>query len=247
MALYGQEARYNTDNRLYNNVFYGTDFSGIEIAEGGAGYTMSGNVMKNNSLAGSEFVANDTRWDWWNTEVEGKPIQVKTSRLDGFLFDTNHIYTGQVGEAWSITYGWRSPGMTPQQNVEWWESNHPELVRNSVEADPKFENAANAQLAPLAGSPLIDAGTFLTEVVGSGQGNTLVVADSGYFHDGFGIPNEPGDTIQLEGSTATAVILSIDYNLNELTLDESLTFSDGQGVGLPYLGSKPDIGAIEVE
>jgi hypothetical protein len=84
-------------------------------------------------------------------------------------------------------------------------------------------------------------------VVGSGQGDTVVVADAGYFHDGFGIPNEPGDTIQLEGSTQTAVILSVEYSRNELTLDVSLTYSDGQGVGLRYLGSRPDIGAIEVE
>lgn len=53
IALYGMEIRFNTDNRIYDNV---------DIA---AGDTMVGNVLKNNVFSGSVFVANDTRWPWW--------------------------------------------------------------------------------------------------------------------------------------------------------------------------------------
>jgi hypothetical protein len=39
--------------------------------------------------------------------------------------------------------------------------------------------------------------------------------------------------------------LSIDYANNVLNLADSLTFSAGQGVSLPFIGTKPDIGAYE--
>ena len=75
---------------------------------------------------------------------------------------------------------------------------------------------------------------------------TFEVGDALYFVDGFGIPGEVGDTIQLDGDTARAVITNVDYATNTLTLDAALTWSAGQGVSLAYEGSAPDVGAYEM-
>jgi hypothetical protein len=69
------------------------------------------------------------------------------------------------------------------------------------------------------------------------------VDDARIFVDGFGIAD--GDLIQLEGQTQTARITSINYSTRVLTLDRSLTWTNGQGVSVPYSGSAPDMGAFE--
>lgn len=51
--------------------------------------------------------------------------------------------------------------------------------------------------------------------------------------------------IQLEGQTETAAVVSCDIEGDRLTLDRSLTWTDGQGVGLAYGGSAPDLGVFE--
>jgi hypothetical protein len=106
-----------------------------------------------------------------------------------------------------------------------------------VSANPV--NLADFQLQPA--SPGRSAGVFLTQVVGAGTSNRLMVQDSLYFSDGNGLI--PGDTIQLQGTTQHATILSIDRGSNALTLSAPITFTNGQGVALPYSGSAPDIGA----
>ena len=90
-------------------------------------------------------------------------------------------------------------------------------------------------------SPAIDSGVFLTTTVGSGTGTTMTVADAKIFFDGYDITL--GDEIQLDGQLARARITN--NNGNTLTLNSSLSWSNGQGLSLSYEGSKPDTGAIE--
>ena len=73
----------------------------------------------------------------------------------------------------------------------------------------------------------------------------LVVKDAAFFYDGFGIPGEQGDRIQFQGQAATARIARIDYTAGTLTLEEPLTWQEGQALGLVYAGQGPDIGAFE--
>ncbi|MDT8300330.1 MAG: hypothetical protein RQ760_02530 [Sedimentisphaerales bacterium] len=72
-TLYSDEARFNYENRLYNNVFCKSDFAGINIS-GSRSYTFYGNIMKNYVLLKSNFVANDKRWSWYTGELAGKPV-----------------------------------------------------------------------------------------------------------------------------------------------------------------------------
>lgn len=98
--------------------------------------------------------------------------------------------------------------------------------------------------APRDDSPCVDGGVFLTTALADGAGTQLPVADAGYFSDGREMVE--GDLVQLEGSTARARILAVDYDRNVLTLDQSLAWSSGQGVSQPYDGRAPDIGAVEL-
>lgn len=95
-----------------------------------------------------------------------------------------------------------------------------------------------------SGSPCIDAGVFLATITSaSGTGTSFTVDNSLYFSDGNQIVT--GDTIQLEGQTATAVVTSNDFENGILTFDPALTWVVGQGVSLSYSGTAPDIGAFE--
>ena len=118
-------------------------------------------------------------------------------------------------------------------------------VLDNLEVDPGFTDPTGRDYTLQADSAMVDAGRFLTTVVGNGSGTTMTVADARYFYDGFGIPGEMGDLVQLEGESQAMRIVSVDYVSNTLTFAESVTFSAGQGISLAYSGTAPDIGAFE--
>lgn len=248
MTLYADEAMYNSFNRIYNNVFFSTDFAGVELPNTGLGTSFVDNIFKNNIFAKSIFVANDTRWTWYTGELDGKPVQIKMGRTDGFSFDTNAVFNTAPDELYLITEGIRTSSSNPaQQTVTWWQTNYPAVFSNMLEADPVFVSELTGALDfnLQSGSPMIDAGTFLSSTIGAGSGKTLTVSDATYFFDGYGIPGQQGDLIQLEGQTTQARIVSIDYVANTITVDTALNWTDGLGVSLAYNGVKPDLGAYE--
>ena len=247
LTLYSDEARYNYENRIYNNVFYRTDFAGVNIA-GSTSYTFYDNILKNNIFYKSIFVANDERWPWYTDELEGKPVQVLTGRKDGFLIENNNFFNEAADELYLITYGNRTSNSNPPQHeVSWWETNNLELFRSNIEMEPQFVNAVEHDFKLQKASPMIDAGTFLTFALGQGNGTELPVADVKYFYSGFGIEGETGDRIQLAGQSETATIVAIDYKKNVLFLDRSIAWTDSQKVSLAYEGDKPDLGAFEYD
>lgn len=165
ITTYDREARHNTDNRIYHNVFYNSDFAGVEIS---GGDTVFGNVLMNNIFAKSTFVANDRRWSWWVRTLNGKPVQILAGRLDGYLLDTNAIVGSEPDEEWLITYGGRTSQWSRQYSVSWWESSYPGVIRNTIQQDPQFVNEAARDFRLSPGSPMIDAGAFLTRTTAAG-------------------------------------------------------------------------------
>ena len=113
----------------------------------------------------------------------------------------------------------------------------------STSGTPDVANPNQFDFHLQTGSPAIDQGVFLTTTSSAGSGTVIPVADASCFIDGFGIVE--GDRLQLEGQTQVVRIVSVDYAANRLTVDAPLTWTSGLGVGLPYTGSKPDIGAFE--
>lgn len=123
-----------------------------------------------------------------------------------------------------------------------------------VSGNPLFVNASSTpgnpsdvsypNLTLLPGSPAINVGGALTTITSaSGSGTSFVVADPAYFMDGWGIVE--GDLIQLMGSSQRARITSVNYSTKVITVDTSLTWTQNQGLALPYAGSSPDAGAFE--
>jgi parallel beta helix pectate lyase-like protein/flagellar hook capping protein FlgD len=241
-TIYGGEAQYNYGNRTYNNVFYNNNFGGINITSSGSSF--SDQIIKNNLFYQNRFIQNDIRWSWY-AELDTKPVQIMTGRTNNILFDNNNIFNEQVDELYTVSYGTRFSSSNPApQTLSWWEENHPQLFKNSVQANPLFVNASSYDFSLQEGSPMIDAGAFLTQTSGSGSNSlSMQVVDAGWFMNGFGVVS--ADTIQIEGQTGYAIITSVDYSSNTLSLDRALTWADGEGVSLKYVGAAPDIGTFE--
>jgi len=244
LTLYGKEANFTTGNRIYNNTFLASQYAGVSLS-GSKNFAFSDNVLKNNILSGSRFVAHDTRWTWYTKELNGKPVQLLTGRLDGFVFESNTVFGGKADEPYLITVGSRSPVISPQRPVSWLQKTYPRLFRGNRVSEPAFVDEKRRDLRLKASSPLIDAGAFLTETLRAGSGTSMPVQDAGYFFDGGGIPGEKGDRVQLAGQQRTARVVRVDRKGNLLVLARALTWKAGQGVSLRYAGARPDVGAHE--
>jgi hypothetical protein len=103
------------------------------------------------------------------------------------------------------------------------------------------------------GSPVANQGAYLTTITSpSGSGTSFAVDDAGYFFYGWNMASEipnaniQGDVIQLEGSAQRVRITNIDYGTNTITVNQPITWTQGQGLALPYEGSAPDPGAFEL-
>ncbi|MFH1571362.1 MAG: hypothetical protein ABIL09_25455, partial [Gemmatimonadota bacterium] len=153
----------------------------------------------------------------------------------------NNILHGNWQGAAVTGYGEAGP---QQIGRNWMEEGPPGFVEEDLPADPA--DASRPDLSLSATSPCIDRGAFLTRVTSAaGAGTAFTVADAGFFYDGWGIPGEAGDLIQLEGQVATARIARVDYETRTIALESPLEWRPGQGLSLRYAGSAPDLGAVE--
>jgi parallel beta-helix repeat protein len=114
-----------------------------------------------------------------------------------------------------------------------------------VDADPGFVDVAGGDFRLRASSREIDSGVFVAHAKADGHGTELPVDDVRWFHDGFGIPGQAGDKIQIQGTQLTAEVIDVDYDSNKLILDRNLTWERGDGVHVAFAGEAPDSGAYE--
>jgi parallel beta-helix repeat protein len=203
------------NNLFYDNLGGGL---GLQVYNGEAEYNYGNRVYQNTFYANRCFGI----WGGWPA---------------GIRYENNVIVN-------NIIFGNRNCGNTGANDIQ---NNAPaaNTFINNPTTDPSFLDAGSRFLRQSGGSPAINAGVFLTTVVGSGSGTQLPVADAAYFYDGMGIPGEVGDVIQLEGQTDRARIVAVNYATNTLTLDRALSWTAGQGVAQRYNGTAPDIGAYE--
>ena len=146
-----------------------------------------------------------------------------------------YISTGSVTATYSDIQGGEAGIVINNTGSVYW-------LEGNIDSDPLFVDSGtgNFHLQPI--SPCIDAGTHLTETTGSGSGTVIEVEDAGYFTDGFGLSY--GDLIQV-GDNNPVRITGIDYDNNEITVEQSISWNSGDGVSFVYAGLSPDIGAYE--
>jgi hypothetical protein len=247
-------------NIIRRNVFYGNEYSGITIY---GQKVPSANYWGSNYIYNNTIVSNGygTNIIVTYTNIPGAPYYVNSSWLPQI---TNTFYilwkpavtvTGSSNNVFVNNLLWgnwsnafTSVG-TPNINVGIVRDDH-----NMTNVNPLFLDTTDGgpwsqtqpNLALQSGSPAVDAGAWLTTITSvSGSGTSFTVADPNFFFAGMTAATRtlPGDSIQLQGQSATATITSISGNT--ITVATPLTWTYGQGVALPYSGSAPDVGAFE--
>lgn len=235
MANYPDEALHNYANRIYHNVFYGNVGGGTETGNTAAPPT----GFSDNEFRGNVFWRNTPMPIGWNDDNPGGS-QATYRFMGGFRMVVNDIL-GEIAGEDDVVFA-----AGPLRSLAEVQVQFPALFVGNLEVPPGFVDATGHDYRPATGSPLIDAGAFLTVAVSAGAGTSLPVLDSSYFHDGFGIAGVAGDRVQLAGQTITARVVDVLRASDVLVLDRVLTWSAGQGVALAYTGPAPDIGAFEV-
>ena len=136
----------------------------------------------------------------------------------------------------------------------------------NIQGNPKFKNPdveynkfnldeVRNQFTLTSGSAAVDKGDFLTKTTNSGTNSKVVKVDDPYYFAGGETPSGiradlgwdgiiEGDVIQIGNDIVK--IVSIDYDKKILNVDRSISWSSGEGVSMPYSGSKPDIGLFEI-
>lgn len=216
------------DHKIYNNVFYNNDYYAIRLI-----------YYENPDDTSSSRFKNNIFYKNYGSNPEISLAPEGAGFDDNKIINNNFMKTTAGGNVINIQdYG--------TNTVSWYETNHPTYVYDNVELDPGFIDADSADFNLQSDSAMIDAGGWLTAITsGTGSGTSFVVDDASYFMDGWDMI--AGDEIQLEGKSTSVTVTDINYDTDTITVDESVSWSNGDGVALAYNGSAPDIGAYEYE
>lgn len=207
-----------TYNHAYNNTIY-ENYIGFQFnTDSDTTYPLNYNKITNNAIIAA---------------VEKNLNTASGLSETGNDFYNNNVYGTQVA--------WRT---STKANILLLEPVYPEELFDNISVDPGFTDAANRDFSIGADSDMVDAGAWLTTITSaSGSGTSFTVADSYFFMDGWGIVD--GDEIQLQGDATSVTVTDVNYSTHTITVDASVTWTQGDGVALAYSGNAPDIGAYE--
>jgi len=223
------------DNIVRRNMSYANGAGGIAFASMTVSNPTDNHIYFNtvyhngyNDLIDHFWQGGITFGNWGNGTMPGNII-------------VNNIMHGNRNGKSTGGYGDAGP-QTIENN--WMDEGDPGFVDETIPAATSDASLPDFRLK--AESPCIDRGVFLTVVTSeSGSGTVFTVGNAGFFYDGWGIPGETGDTIQLEGQAVTATITSVDFGTDTIIVDNPLSWTKGQGMSLAYTGAAPDLGAFE--
>jgi hypothetical protein len=261
MVAFDPYAYRSYQNHWYNNVMVNNGAEGVAcLSTGIAGSSVPGseyhsNVFKNNILYGNhETCTNSVNELGFNIDPDNIYPPDLSPPMYGLIIAGN-ILEDQRPEKCAENLKLNDNGYGDcyiyfqrlnQADAAWFESRYPQNFWDNRVDDPMFvlydpqNGRFDFHLQP--GSPAIDHGVDLTYTVSEGKGIILPVEDAWYFQDGYQGMIAP-DTIMV--GNQIAVIQSIDYEHNLITLDRILSWDSGTPVNLPFEGTGPDIGAFE--
>ncbi len=237
LTEYSSEANHCYGARVFHNVFYNNIGGGVPTNNKGA----SSAAFWDNRMVNNIIFNNQPMPLAWNSfALGGSQASHRSTASGGFKFEYNDILAQSPGDG-NIIY-FNSAGFYSLQGAQ---ASYPQFYANNIEVNPGFVDAPNHDFHLQSNSQVIDRGTFLTRTRSAGSGTSLPLTDVTYFFDGYGIPLETGDLIQLEGQGQATAVVGIDYANNVLTLAQPLNWALNQGVSLAYKGTAPDMGAFE--
>ncbi len=213
---------------------------GINLDNGDYNISISQNTLYNNSASSAQRAA----LSLCPYNSAGSGIKIRNN-IFAMAASPGDLWVGCSDSAYSsdynLFYNTRSLSIYYKNASVSWSNyvNRSGKESHSLTSDPQFSSTRDFSLRST--SPAVDKGDFLALTTSSGSGTTMPVSDAGFFTDGFGAA--AGDTIQI--GKKTAIIKSVDYTHNTLILARSVSWTKNQGIGFPYSGSKPDIGAYE--
>ena len=234
-----------SNNIVRMNRYYNNDCAGLSM-------TLTSSYLQNirhNKIYNNSFFNNGHNPDAYRRAKTSIYFAIYSGPrvIEHNVIKNNILYKHRIPfDEYNINTSDRRGLITQQTFVNNWDGD--------TKGDPAFVNASETfgdpmdstlpDLHLLGQSPCIDAGTHLTRITAvSGSGTSFQVEDAGYFMDGWGIIE--GDFIQLGGQTQRVRITNVDYSSNTITVHQSLSWTNAQGVSLAYEGSAPDLGAYE--
>ncbi|WP_250658135.1 hypothetical protein [Alkalimarinus coralli] len=228
-------------NKIYNNTYYNIGGPAWEVASFDSQYSApKNNVFKNNIV----FKARN------RPTSSGRDVEIYFDKsLKGYYGDP---HLGNIVAHNCIAYDENASnqqvfsGADSRSSLDNYEDNHPKTFFKNVQQQPDFVNKSPSSREHFMlsdGSRCIDQAGDLTTTRSKGSGTVVPVDDASYFSDGNGIVD--GDVIAV--GTERVTVKGIDISRNEITLDRSISWSDGAGVNLAVSDYKLDIGALELE
>lgn len=210
--------------RIFHNVFDATDIDNGASRPGlylyDSGQPDHDSIKAKNNIFVQDASAKSIRWQDPN---------------DGDLVSDYNLYYDTRGTGQTIWASQTLAGVRSSYSQE----------ANGIDGNPSFTDFGNNDYTLQTGSPAIDAGGWLTTITqANGSGTSFTVADPYWFYDGWYILGEKGDVIKTAGGQ-TATIISINYSAKQIKVDKKINWTNGEGIGLDYQGSRPDIGATE--
>lgn len=227
----------STNNLFYNNTSY-NDFSvkfvGNNYATGYTGNTFTNNIIYHDG----NYVARTILIPHFPSS---SPVSVYNITDAGTV--TNYF----IGNMWTTnedTFYFKNQ-YTNARSLSYVETNYPtEWFSNNFAGSPSFTNIDGDDFTLQSDSDAIDSGQWLTTITSAtGSGSSITVNNPYYFFDGWGISGETGDIIKTELGGQTATIVSISGSV--LNLNQSISWTNGEGISLDYEGDAPDVGAEE--
>lgn len=171
-------------------------------------------------------------------------VQMNEGNITTFNWTFVNNIWWRSGDTDSSVRWWFRYGGGGQNFTEWLAFSE---VTGDMRTDPEMVDAINGNFSLNNTSPAIDAGDWLTTTNGGGSGTTVTVNNSNYFSPGITTMSytENGDNIFI-GDDLNLEVIGVDYNTETITVNRSITWSDGEDVSLSaYNGTAPDIGAYE--